>query len=248
MGIIQHSPKIVTDGLVLYLDAANPKSYASGSSTWRDLSGNRVNFTQVGTVLLDDGGFGCTTSNYWDAYAGWTTYIPTGSADRTIIAFVRVPATIASTTYNHIIHYGTAIANQTDGLAIWKYSGAFFLGSHIWTNVISAKPSTKFDKSVADYYSIGYTYNGTNASASFFMSDGETTEYQSGSYYTNAGASISPVTLNTGTTTFRIGCRISTPSENFSGGRIYAVMVYNRILSVAELEQNFRTLQKRFKI
>jgi len=35
-----HSPKIVTDGLVLALDAGNPKSYASGSTTWRDKSGS----------------------------------------------------------------------------------------------------------------------------------------------------------------------------------------------------------------
>ena len=33
-------PNIVTDGLVLVLDAANPTSYISGSTTWRDLSGN----------------------------------------------------------------------------------------------------------------------------------------------------------------------------------------------------------------
>jgi hypothetical protein len=33
-------PKIVTNGLVLALDAANTKSYVSGSTTWRDLSGN----------------------------------------------------------------------------------------------------------------------------------------------------------------------------------------------------------------
>jgi hypothetical protein len=33
-----YSPKIVTDGLVLYLDAANPKSYVSGSTTWVDMS------------------------------------------------------------------------------------------------------------------------------------------------------------------------------------------------------------------
>jgi hypothetical protein len=34
------SPKIVTDGLVLALDAANPSSYVSGSSVWRDLTPN----------------------------------------------------------------------------------------------------------------------------------------------------------------------------------------------------------------
>jgi hypothetical protein len=35
-----HSPKIVTDGLVLALDAGNTKSYVSGSTTWFDKSGN----------------------------------------------------------------------------------------------------------------------------------------------------------------------------------------------------------------
>lgn len=39
-----HSPKIVTDGLVLLLDATNPKSYVSGSNTWYDLSGNNKHF------------------------------------------------------------------------------------------------------------------------------------------------------------------------------------------------------------
>ena len=33
-------PNVVTNGLVLALDAANPRSYVSGSTTWRDLSGN----------------------------------------------------------------------------------------------------------------------------------------------------------------------------------------------------------------
>ena len=37
---INYSPKIVTDGLVLYLDAANPKSYPGSGTTWYDLSGN----------------------------------------------------------------------------------------------------------------------------------------------------------------------------------------------------------------
>lgn len=39
------SPKVVTDGLKVYLDAGNPKSYVSGSTTWYDLSGNNVNGT-----------------------------------------------------------------------------------------------------------------------------------------------------------------------------------------------------------
>jgi hypothetical protein len=42
-----HSPKIVTDGLVLALDAGNVKSYASGSTTWLDKSGGGNNGTLI---------------------------------------------------------------------------------------------------------------------------------------------------------------------------------------------------------
>lgn len=42
-----YSPKIVTDGLVLYLDAANSKSYVSGSTTWNDISRSGINGTLV---------------------------------------------------------------------------------------------------------------------------------------------------------------------------------------------------------
>ena len=44
MGLF-HSPSIVRDGLVLCLDAANPKSYPGSGTTWYDLSGNNRNFT-----------------------------------------------------------------------------------------------------------------------------------------------------------------------------------------------------------
>jgi hypothetical protein len=41
-----HSPKIVTDGLILCLDAANPRSYVSGSTVWNNL----VNSTISGSL------------------------------------------------------------------------------------------------------------------------------------------------------------------------------------------------------
>ena len=38
---VEGGPDIVTDGLVLHLDAANNRSFVSGSTTIFDLSGNR---------------------------------------------------------------------------------------------------------------------------------------------------------------------------------------------------------------
>ena len=43
---------IVTNGLVIYLDAANPLSYSGTGTTWRDLSGNNSNATIVGGAQL----------------------------------------------------------------------------------------------------------------------------------------------------------------------------------------------------
>ena len=57
------SNKIVTNGLVLYLDAGNPRSYISGSTVWYDLedvssSGSLINgptfsSANVGSILFD---------------------------------------------------------------------------------------------------------------------------------------------------------------------------------------------------
>ena len=53
-----YSPKVVTDGLVLYLDAANPKSYVSGSTAWNDVSrgGNNGTLTNGPTFNSANGG------------------------------------------------------------------------------------------------------------------------------------------------------------------------------------------------
>ena len=37
---LHHSPRIVTDGLILCLDAADKNSYPGSGNTWYDLSGN----------------------------------------------------------------------------------------------------------------------------------------------------------------------------------------------------------------
>ena len=63
---LAHSPRIVRDGLVLYLDMANSKSYSGSGSSITDLSGNGVtataaNFTNIttpytGLRMVDDTG------------------------------------------------------------------------------------------------------------------------------------------------------------------------------------------------
>ena len=45
-----YSPRIVTDGLMLCLDAGDPKSYNGSGTTWTDRSGRGNNGTLGGDV------------------------------------------------------------------------------------------------------------------------------------------------------------------------------------------------------
>lgn len=50
---LSHSPRIVTDGLVLCLDASDPQSYSGSGTTWSDRSGNGNNGTLLNGPTLD---------------------------------------------------------------------------------------------------------------------------------------------------------------------------------------------------
>jgi hypothetical protein len=53
---IHYNPKIVDDGLVLYLDAANLRSYPGSGTAWLDLSGNQNSGQFVGNPTLTPNG------------------------------------------------------------------------------------------------------------------------------------------------------------------------------------------------
>ena len=48
-------PNLVTDGLILYLDAANTRSYPGSGTTWSDLSSNGTDATLVNNTGLSGG-------------------------------------------------------------------------------------------------------------------------------------------------------------------------------------------------
>lgn len=72
-----HSPKIVTSGLELVLDAANHKSYPGSGTTWFDLSGKGRNFT------LDGSGITWNSAGYFSLADGGATYAGSTSTSTT---------------------------------------------------------------------------------------------------------------------------------------------------------------------
>lgn len=54
---LSHSPSIVTNGLVLCLDASNPRSYAGTGASWRDVSGGGYIATLINAPTYNSAGY-----------------------------------------------------------------------------------------------------------------------------------------------------------------------------------------------
>ena len=226
---LAHSPKIVTDGLVLALDAGNAKSYPGSGTTWTDLSGNGNNGTLTNGPTYSSSNGGSIVFDGTNDYVNLTSasLLPVGTSDRTIVAFVRTPTSFPEL-YLHAIHWGTASANQSFGLAIFSNGG---LNTHPW----SGAPSQGTVVVGTDYcLAVSYTHSSTLHK---FWING-----------VSQGAGVSRA-INTGTTDARVGARIDNPIEDWGpNGKIYNVLVYNRTLTDNEIQQNFNATRSRFGI
>ena len=63
-----YNPKIVTNNLFLYLDAANAKSYPGSGTAWKDLSGQNNDTTLVNGPTYNSNNSGCFVFDGTDDY------------------------------------------------------------------------------------------------------------------------------------------------------------------------------------
>lgn len=226
------SPKIVTDGLVLYLDAANPNSYVSGSTTWRDISrgGNNGVLTNGPTYNSANGG-----SIVFD---GTNDYINLGSPSslsnaQFTITFWYNPSTLMNILYNGIINGKTPggkfclfwINGTTLSVQYQDDSGLSRANGGVWTR---SQTATGAVSETNKWYFIQITGNET------------TDEWRVG------------VNLNVSTSDF--GSQYVAPNNLWLLGystipdhsKIANFQVYNRILTPSEIQQNYNATKTRF--
>ena len=85
---LSHSPKVVTDGLMLYLDAANKRSYPGTGATWSDLAGTNNGTLNNMEDNFDPAGKGSLTFDGTDEYVELGTSITRYFVDITISLWV----------------------------------------------------------------------------------------------------------------------------------------------------------------
>ena len=88
---LSHSPRIVTNGLVLALDAANIKSYPGSGTTWTDLSGIGNNGTLTNGPTYSSANGGSLVFNGTDNYVSLPANSINTNADLTLNYWVKTP-------------------------------------------------------------------------------------------------------------------------------------------------------------
>jgi hypothetical protein len=229
-----YSPKIVTDGLVLYLDAANPKSYVSGSTAWNDLSRSGYVFTSINppSYVTDSLGNPCFEYTGAGKYFDSTTNSPFSgnSFGITVVAVVNQFSTGD--------YYGILTQNEQDtfdSMAFLSLNGRF--GTDHWSpggrRLITAAANNQIYQVAWTVPSWG-THQDSTTKIYLNGADQPTQEYSR------------DVVGNLLARPFRVGnWQLNRTDMDFQG-RIYSVSVYNRALSAQEILQNYNATKTRF--
>lgn len=221
-----YSPKVVTDGLVMYLDAGNNRSYASGSTSWLDLSrnGNNGTLTNGPTFSSANGG-----SIVFDGTNDFVSVPDSTSWDFTV--GVSIEFWVYLNAYGSI---GTMFIHQQNGTG--------FGGFEIWSD---ASGVIRFNKN-ADVTLV-------TSNASFILNRWNhvicTANGTTARVYLN---SVSIGNASTGlpdnvTGILRIGGWVNSSAYQVNG-RLSSMKIYNIGLSAQEVLQNYNALKGRFNL
>jgi hypothetical protein len=227
------APNIVTDGLVLYLDAANTKSYVSGSTLWNDLSGTN-NGTLTNGPTFNPGNGGSILFDGLNTYVESKKISPTRFTLSSWFKATGVPSTNDAGGGNLINSSPQLFGGAVQFLLAYSWSNQrciFVVQTNTGNN--AATPNNTILRNTI--YNATGVYNGTRSQI-----------YINGVLINDISWNTDPVYPTTGNVNVQIG-RWGYPgfTRHFNGN-IYNTSIYNRALSATEVLQNYNVLKNRF--
>jgi hypothetical protein len=223
-----YSPKIVTDGLVFAVDAANTKSYPGSGTTWKDLSGNGNDGTLINGPTFDSGNGGSIvfdkTNDYVEGPAsnsfGFGTNITIECWFKTTESFGINNSSTAGRIVNlHANSPGTNVNIQigSEGLGFYNIGNATFYNDGIPAN------TGKWIHGVV-------VINGINSKL-----------YRNNLVTINVNGNAIP-----SFSSYPVIIGSYEGSSRFFGGNLALAKLYNRALTASEVSQNYNALKSRF--
>jgi hypothetical protein len=225
MSTLSGGPTIITNNLILNLDAANTRSYPGSGTAWTDLSrsGNNGILTNGPTFNTANGG--CIVFDGTNDYVNGTSISSLLTGDMTAEAWVRISS--GPSDWVRVIGTGSnPSGNRTFGL--WYSISRTLLWQRLGTNAFSLSAANVLN------YNTWYYIAGTSIGTSHVL-------------YLN-GSSIGTTTVTgpwaASNENITLGAAVGVHA--YLTGNIAIGRIYTRGLSAAEILQNYNTTKTRF--
>ena len=230
---LTHSPSIVTNGLVLCLDAGNPKSYPTTGAIWTDLSGRGNTGTLINGVVYGSGNGGFLS---FDASNEYVT-VPSSQVTPGKNAFTwNFWCKLNDLTNFSILLSGEGSNNSDWGVIFLDPRSGGGLGYYAGSTIIDDN-NTSFG---SNWWYVSFVGSGgADGSRNLKL---YRNAVQAGNTGTPNGSSYD---LKGGSSTRIIGANHSSLSE-IMRGNISNVSYYNRALTATEVAQNYNALKGRY--
>lgn len=232
---LNHSPAIVTDGLVLCLDAANVRSYPKSGTTWSDLAGSNDgalqnmedNYSDENKGVLNFDG----SNEYVSIAANGAGAAVADSDEFTVMTWVNLDTTVNQ----DIVEFG---GPNNYALQLIATGGKF--------QVSAAGGGRSQNFTATDSFSTGVWYHVAGSIKAF----GDAFLYVNGEEVSGAAGGSSPPVQSIQDfdqlSSRLIGMHAGGPG-NFVNGKVAGVTLYSRQLSHKEVYQSYLATRGRFK-
>jgi hypothetical protein len=253
MSTLSGGPNIITDGLVLYLDAGNTLSYTSGSTVWNDLSRSQTSGSLINGPTFTGSNGGAIVFDGTNDYAnlGNNTSLQFGTGSFTLNVWIN-PLNTGSTgtvlkkrqNVNPFNMVTMDLGTYTASLGGFSLNPSKKVSFALWSGPSNFSPSGGFVAATTNDVIDGNWKNLTltRTSGSVIL-------------YVNAVSQSVNIVYNFGTQTLT---NVSVTSSNwFAGatseanvfymsGSFSTIQMYNRALSSDEVLQNYNATKGRF--
>ena len=230
MGVVGGPDPIVTDELILLLDAGNSKSYPGSGTTWFDISGKENDATMTNATWNSNG--------YW-LFDGTSDYgiisSLSGFTNTTnVTVFCIFKPTFAAGSGNNggrgaLLGFGSEAASTNDIYHFGSDDNTF--GLNTWSsNIYGVDNIVNYDDDVIAG-TFQFKFGGSDtAGFNMFINGQDQSESQT------KGSAVD----RTRSTRFGIGCNGWYTANQTWTGRIYYIAIYNDSVTTAKALQNYQ--------
>lgn len=222
---IGYNPSIVTNGLVLCVDAGNPRSYPGSGTQWNDATSSGFNFSLTNGPVYSSSNLGSFTFDGVNDFASASDNTALNTQTPTVEVWVKTNATNQNGFWFEKGNVNTQYALfQEGGFIKWRMN----IGG-----ITELATTTASFMNTSNWFQVVGTY--TSGSRILYINGVQVnSDTQTGTISTNSSGMF-------------IGAH-GTGTGYWYNGNLSIVRVYNRALSAAEVLQNFNAARGRYGI